>query len=286
MRPVTRTTAADSLPVRARHRRQAHRHFFYGGAIATILVGASVGAWYFARNGVLARTLAPIEAYLADAAVALDLTIQRVEVEGRERVERQAILKALGAGLGAPILSVDLDAAKTRLEAIPWVHSAAVERRLPDQIYIQLVERQPLAIWQHHRRFDLIDRDGTVIPTTRPDDFPSLPQVVGDGAPQAAGDLVEMLASEPDLAAHVRASVRVGERRWNIELDNGVEVALPEAAPEAAWHHLAALDRSDRLLERDIVAVDMRLSDRLVLRLSPDAAKSLIKKTRTTRPAA
>jgi cell division protein FtsQ len=180
---------------------------FYAGAIAAILVSAGAGAWYFARNGTLAQTLAPIEARVADAAVALDLTVQRVEVEGRERVERQAILKAVGAGLGAPILSVDLDTAKVRLEAIPWVHSAAVERRLPDEIYIRLVERQPLAIWQHHHRFDLIDRDGTVIPTVRPDDFPSLPQVVGDGAPQAAADLIEMLANEPDLAAHVTALV-------------------------------------------------------------------------------
>lgn len=285
MRPVTRS-AADPQPVRARRRRQAHRRLFYAGAITTILVGASAGAWYFARNGALAQTLAPIEARVADAAVALDLTVHRVEVEGRERVERQAILTALGAGLGAPILSVDLDTAKARLEAIPWVHSAAVERRLPDEIYIRLVERQPLAIWQHHRKFDLIDDDGAVIPSVRTDDFPSLPQIVGDGAPQAAADLIEMLASEPDLAAHVTASVRVGERRWNIELDNGVEVALPEEAAQAAWHHLAALDRSDRLLERDIVAIDMRLSDRLVLRLSPDAAKSLIKKTRTTRPTA
>ena len=285
MRPVTRATA-DSQPVRARRRRQARRRWLYAGAIATIVVSASVGAWYFARTGALAQTLAPIEARVADAAVALDLTVQRVEVEGRERVERQAILKALGAGLGTPILSLDLDAAKARLEAIPWVHSAAVERRLPDEIYIRLVERQPLAIWQHHRRFDLIDLDGAVIPTAGADDFPSLPQVVGDGAPQAAAELIEMLASEPDLAAHVTAAVRVGERRWNIELDNGVAVALPEEGAQAAWHHLAALDRSDRLLERDIVAIDMRLSDRLVLRLSPDAAKSLIKKTRTTRPTA
>ncbi len=165
-----------------------------------------------------------------------------------------------------------------------------IERQLPDGIYWDPPRRASAAcaVWQHHRKFDLIDQDRHAsFRHARPDDFSRrLPQVVGGGAPQAASDLVDMLASEPDLARHVTASVRIGGRRWNLELDNGIEVALPEDAPEAAWHRLAVLDRSDRLLERDITAVDMRLTDRLVLRLSPDAAKSIIKKTRTTRPTA
>lgn len=285
MRPVTRADS-DSAPVRARRRRQARRRAIYVGASIFALVAIAAGGWYLDRTGTAAKWLAPVEARLGAEAVALHLTVESIEVEGRERVEPQAILEALGAGRGAPILGIDLDAAKARLEALPWVRSAAVERQLPDRIYIRLVERQALAVWQHHHKFELIDQDGAVIPTARPEDFASLRQVVGEGAPQAAADLVDMLASEPELANHVTASVRVGARRWNIELDDGIEVALPEDAPEDAWHRLAALDRSDRLLERDITQVDMRLADRLVLRLSPDAAKALIKKTRTTRPTA
>ena len=77
---------------------------------------------------------------------------------------------------------------------------------------------------------------------------------------------------------HVTASVRVGDRRWNIELDNGIDVALPEKNAESAWHHLAALDRSDKLLARNVQVIDMRLPDRVVLRVPPDIAKSTIKK--------
>ena len=188
---------------------------------------------------------------------------------------------ALGADFG---LVLDLSGAKERLEALAWVRSAAVERRLPDGIYVRLVEHEPVAVWQHHEKFDLIDQDGAVIPQAQAAAFPELPQVVGAGAPGAASDLVEMLASEPALASRVTASVRVGERRWTLQFDNGVEAALPEDSPAAAWHRLAALERSDKVLERDITAIDMRLDDRLVLRLSPDAAKSLIKKGRPTRP--
>ena len=37
---------------------------------------------------------------------------------------------------------------------------------------------------------------------------------------------------------------------------------------------MSALDKEDRLFSRDIVAVDMRLPDRLTVQLSDDAAKA------------
>jgi cell division protein FtsQ len=278
-RPETEPAA-----VRARKRRQARCRIIYAGSAVGLLVIAIGGGWYVERTGMLATALAPLEARLAAHAVALGLTVQSVEVEGRARADRQAILAALGVGRGSPILELDLTGAKARLEALPWVRSAAVERRLPDGIYVRLVEHQPVAVWQHHRKFDLIDQDGAVIPNARAEEFPDLPQVVGDGAPLAASDLVDMLASEGDLASRVTASVRIGERRWNLQFDNGVEVALPEESAAAAWHRLAALERSDKVLERDVTAIDMRLDDRLVLRLPADTAKTLIKKGRPTRP--
>jgi len=275
-----RRAETDPSPIRVRRRRRLYRRVIYAGAALSVLGAAAAGAWYLQRSGVADAALARAEATLARNAVALHLTVQSVEVEGRERADRQAILDALAVRRGTPILTVDLEVARTRLEAIPWVHSAAVERLLPDTIYVRLVERQPIALWQHHGKFDLIDQDGAVIPNARVEDFPRLLQVVGDGAPEAAADLLDLLSGEPDLARHVSAAVRFGARRWNLALDNGVEIDLPENAADAAWHRLAALDRSNRLLERDITAVDMRLPDRLVLRVSPDTAKSLIKKSR------
>lgn len=275
---------AEPAPVRARRQRRSRRRLISAGMVAAVVGTAAAGGWYLERNGTIAAMMAPIGARVAEQAVALHLTVQSVEVEGRRRAERQAILDALRVRRGTPIFGIDLDAARTRLEAIPWVRAAAVERRLPDTIYVRLVESEPLAIWQHHKRFDLIDQNGAIIPGARIEEFPALLQVVGDGAPQAASDLLDMLASEPAIAAHVSAATRLGNRRWNLKLDNGIEIALPEDAPESAWHRLAALDRNDHLLERDVMLVDMRLQDRLILRLSPETAKSLIKKTRPARP--
>ena len=40
------------------------------------------------------------------------------------------------------------------------MRSAAIERRLPGTLFVRLVERHPLAVWQHDGKQELIDRDG------------------------------------------------------------------------------------------------------------------------------
>ncbi|HEY3916694.1 MAG TPA: cell division protein FtsQ/DivIB [Stellaceae bacterium] len=273
--------ADDPPPVRIRRRRQLQRRVSYAAAGAIFLAGGAFGAWYVEHGGRLPAIVAETEGHIAALGARLNLTVESVELEGRMRADRQAIFAALEVHRGMPILAVGLDAAKTRLEAVPWVRSASIERLLPDTLYVRIVERRPLALWQHGSKFDLVDQDGAIIANADPAAFSALPQVVGDDAPAATPGLLELLAAEPALQRRVTAAVRVGGRRWNIEFDDGIEVALPENGTSAAWHRLASLERSDGLLERNVQAVDMRLPDRLVMRLAPDVAKSLIKKSRS-----
>jgi cell division protein FtsQ len=208
-----------------------------------------------------------------DGTARLGLVVADVKVEGRETTDRETILAALDAGPGTPILAMSPRRAKGRLEILPWVRSAVVERRLPDTLYVRLVERKPLALWQHSGKLDLIDREGAVIPVTRLDRFTKLPLVVGPTAASHAAELIDMLASEPDLSARVSAAIRVGDRRWNLRIDNAIDVLLPADAPAHAWAQLARLERSNAILKRDVQTVDVRLPDRLVLRVNPEAAK-------------
>ena len=203
----------------------------------------------------------------------LGLTVADITVEGRETTNRETILAALGAGPGTPILAVNPTRAKEQLEALPWVRTAVIERRLPHTLYVRLVERKPLALWQHGGKLDLIDREGGVIPVARLDQFAKLPMVVGDGAASHATELLEMLASDPDLAARVTAAVRVGDRRWNLRIDNAIDVLLPADEAASAWSQLARLERSSAILKRDVQTIDLRLPDRLVLRISPEPPK-------------
>lgn len=203
----------------------------------------------------------------------LGLTVADIRVEGRETTDRDTILSALAAGPGTPILAVSPARAREQLEALPWVRSAVIERRLPGTLYVRLVERKPLALWQHGGKLELVDREGSVIPVARLDPFAKLPLVVGEGAASHAAELFEMLASDPDLASRVTAAIRVGDRRWNLRIDNAIDVLLPADDTASAWSRLARLERSSAILKREVLTIDLRLLDRLVVRVSPDPPK-------------
>lgn len=203
---------------------------------------------------------------------ALGLLVTDIEVEGRETTDPATIMAALGATRGTPILAVSPGRARAELQALPWVRSASIERRLPGTLFVRLVERRPLAVWQHGGKQELIDRDGEVIPVADLSRFARLPTVVGEGAAPHARALIDMLASEPDLAARVTAAIWVGGRRWTLRIDRAIDVYLPETDPAGAWVRLAELERSDALLRRDVRVVDMRLPDRMVIRANATAA--------------
>jgi len=266
---------------RSRRSRRWSRRQIAVVAGAGMLLVASGASWWLERSGAIAAAEhAATERFYAFTA-RCGLAVEDVQVEGRARTSRQAILNALAIGRGTPILALDPVEAKRRLESLAWVRNASVERRLPDALYIRLVERQPLAFWQRDGKLVLVDRDGVVVPSDHLDRFGNLIVLVGADAPQAGGALIDMLASEPELAAHVAAAVRVGGRRWTLHLDDGVDVALPEEGADAAWHRLASLERSDGILERAIDRVDMRLPGRLVVHETPsEPAKTAPKKGR------
>lgn len=194
--------------------------------------------------------------------------VEEVFVEGRSRTPRDAMLAKLGIRRGDPIFGIDLSAARRHVEEISWVKSATIERRLPNEVHVLITERAPVMLWQNDGRYYLIDRDGQMV-GDEIEEYADLPLTVGEGAPDHAGELMDLLKAEPLLAPRVKAAQWVGGRRWSIVLDHapgGIEVMLPESDPQGAWHELAKLDREQSLLERRVAVVDMRLPDRLVLR--------------------
>lgn len=210
----------------------------------------------------------------------LGLRVDDIEVVGRATTDTATILAALDAHAGTPILAVNPSRAKQQLEALPWVRSASIERRLPGTIYVRLAERRPLAVWQHDGgKLDLIDRDGAVIPVTDLSRFSKLPSVIGDDqARHGAAQLLDMLAGEPALAPRVTAVTLVGDRRWNVRIDNLIDVLLPEDDAANAWSKLAQLETTHRILQHDVTAIDLRFPDRLVVRVTDAGAKEAPKK--------
>ncbi len=198
--------------------------------------------------------------------------VEEVFVVGRSRTAKDKLLAEIGVARGTPIFAIDPKAIKTRLEALPWTAEVTVERRLPNVLLIEIAERQPLALWQHRGRKLVIDRQGEVIPGAKPLRFAKLPLVVGEGAPSQTAELLAILAREPALRDKVTAAVRVGKRRWNLRLQGGIDVHLPETETAEAWSELARVEREHGLLRREILAIDLRISDRMTLRMAPGAS--------------
>lgn len=239
-----------------------------------LLLAGLYGGMRFGAPLLGTRLLRDARVGLLRESAALGFSLKSVAVEGRHWTKPSEIMKALDAREGMPIFAVDLARAETRLEALPWVRSAAIERRLPGTIFVALDERRPLALWQHDGKTVLIDRRGTVIAVKRLHRFAKLPLVVGADAARHAAALLRMLAREPALAARVTAAIWVGGRRWNLRLDKAITVLLPEREAASAWVQLARIERSSRVLERDVTAIDLRLPDRLVLRVDAPPGKS------------
>jgi cell division protein FtsQ len=221
-----------------------------------------------ARSAQPGGTIARLRDAVASAA---NMRVQDIIIEGRSNTPAPLLDAALGVHKGDSMLGFSLDGARQRIETLSWVEHATVERRLPGTLVVNLIERRPYAIWQHDGKFVLIDRDGQTVTNEDVATFGDLPLVVGAGAPQAATALLEALAAQPAIKAKVTAAVRVGERRWNLRMKNGMDVLLPEGAEAAALAKLAELQTADAVLDRPLSVIDMRLPDRLVVRPAPTA---------------
>jgi cell division protein FtsQ len=195
------------------------------------------------------------------------LGVRTITVTGREQTRAAEIVAALGVREGAPLLGFDTAAARTELERLPWIRSAAVERRFPDTVLVRLTERQPMALWQTQGRFAVVDTEGKEIGKVDPGAFRHLVVVVGEDAPRHTQGLLALLAAEPDLKKHVTAAIRVAGRRWDLVLTNDIRVQLPEQEIGAAWQKLADAARRERLLDRAISQIDLRAPDRMTLRV-------------------
>ena len=237
--------------------------------LVVLLLGSGGGAgWWAWREGWLVEAKNHLDAAgLAIVGAVTPFKLVDVTVEGRDYVERSAILAALNVKAGDSLLGIDLQASRQKLEAIDWVASATVERRLPDTLYVTLKERRAVAIWQNGGEYTLIDRDGRTVRASRmPPGAETLLLLGGPGAPAHVGELLLLLAYEPAVARQLRAAVWVGQRRWNLVLNNGVEIWLPEEDAVAALKQLAKLEERHRLWSREYGVVDLRLPDKLYLR--------------------
>ncbi|EJF83012.1 cell division protein FtsQ/DivIB [Bartonella rattimassiliensis] len=200
----------------------------------------------------------------------IGFVVVNVDISGNKRLARQDILKVLELDVAPSIFTFDVERARSLLEKQAWVQSVNVQKIYPNRMRISIAEREPYAIWQHNGLVDIIDNTGRVIVPFKGENIRNLPLVVGQGAQNAAKVFIQALSVYPEVYDRIRAFVRVGDRRWDLVLDNGVRVMLPENGALERLSSLIASGTMQDLLSRDILSVDLRLADRITISLSDE----------------
>ncbi len=266
------------------------RYAFLGrpgmGLLALILLFGLVTFAGMKQNGgydaLVAREGAPWD--IVARAVGFD--ISAVTISGQARMTEKELLAASGVDARNSLPFLDAGAVRDRLMAIPLVKSARVMKLYPNRLVISVEERTPHALWQRDGKVLVIADDGVAIDELRDERYLGLPFVVGDGAQKRLPEFLEMLKTTGDLARRVKAGVLVAGRRWDFEMTNGVQVKLPEDDPGRAILMLLRLQHEGRILDKDIMSVDLREMDRVAVRLTEEAAAArdaaLPRKTKKT----
>jgi len=238
-------------------------------AIGLLVGAAALGA---ARGGQYQAFVAR-EGGIGDfVARSFGFAIKVVTISGESQLTEPEILALAGVSAKDSLPFFDAARARENLEALPLIKQASVRKLYPDRIVIEIVERTPAALWQKDGEVRIVAADGAVIGDMRDQRFSSLPFVVGDGANERLSEFAALLDAAAELRPKIVAGVLVGERRWNLKMKSGIDVKLPESDPLAAVATLVALQRQSRVLDRDILSLDLRVEGKVFARLSEAAA--------------
>lgn len=244
------------------------------GLAATLLLFGGVGLAGFVQNGGYADLVAREGQPWDIAARAFGFDISAVTITGQSRMTEQELLAASGVGPRQSLPFLDANDVREKLMAIPLVKSARVMKLYPNRLVVAIEERQPHALWQREGRVVVVSEDGVAIDDLHDERYLGLPFVVGEGAAKRLPEFLALMQNAGDLARRVKAGVLVAGRRWNFEMTNGVTVKLPEQDPGGAVETLLRLQREARILDKDVMSIDLRARDRVTVRLTEEGAAS------------
>jgi cell division protein FtsQ len=245
-----------------------------GGLFATLLLLIASTGLGIVKGGHLEQFVATVSEARNALANSAGFRITSVAINGRKQLTQDEVLAIGGVNGHSSLLFLDASSVREKLKANPWISEATVLKLYPGQLRIDIVERSAFALWQQNGRLSVISDDGAVLQDFVSPAFLKLPLVVGKGAETRAKDFLALLSRYPQVSSVTKAATYVGERRWNLRLNDGLDIRLPENDVGNALATLSNLDKDEHLFAKDIVAIDLRLPDRLAVQLSDDAAKA------------
>jgi cell division protein FtsQ len=270
-KPPPRAPQKSARPASPRATRRAPPREAHGLSPKVALVGAAA-VLALALAATLAtghrgqRLVATVGAGIDNRFGAAGFRLKTIQVQGASKLATADIVKAARIYQDQPLLGLDLNALRARVESVGWVKEARVVRLLPDTLVVSVVERRQLAVWQHDGRQLVIDEHGKPIPEADPARFATLPLVVGEGGAEHAPEILPIVAQRPKLMGLMDALVRVDDRRWDVRMKDGSLIQLPADGVEAALMQLERLDQRSRILELGFDRIDLRNPDVVAVR--------------------
>lgn len=261
--------------LRAAHRRARDSQFTIrrgiGSTFALLFLAASATAGFFIGGH--------DEAFRRDYGTPQDgiarwlgFGITQIAVDGNAELLRDEVISLSGLDARVSLPFLDPKALQAQLLRVPLIADANVTKLYPDRLRIEIRERVPFALWQMEGDVKVIAVDGTAIEALNDPRFLRLPHVVGKDANNRVKDYVALVEAVPELSAQIRAGTLVAGRRWNLKLQNGVDLLLPEDKAAEALKAFWAIEKTSRMSDRAVLAIDLRLPDRIVVRLTEEAA--------------
>lgn len=202
--------------------------------------------------------------------------VNDIPLVGRVNTDRDVLLSALDIQKDDPIFAFDMAAAHATLAENPWIKSVKIQRKLPDKIIVELEERTPVALWQHQGEVAIIDIEGQVLTRQNLGKFQELPIITGKNARDHVRDITAIMAQEPDISQRLDAAIRIGQRRWNLKLQNGMEIRLPEQDTELAIAQLIKEHENFQVLDQNFTSIDLRNSDKIVYKAKSGIASDIL----------
>ena len=205
-----------------------------------------------------------------------EFMVRMMTIEGASAPVDKALRAMLPVDLPASSFDIDLTALRLQVMALDAVETVELRIKPGGILSAQVTERQPALLWRHRRGIDILDAAGhRVASVTSRDMRRDLPLIAGQGADLAAPEAMQLIDAAGRILPRVRGLVRRGERRWDVVLDRGQRIMLPEEGAVLALQKLLARYRDMDLLGRDISVIDLRNPARLVTRLGIDAQNTI-----------
>ncbi len=205
----------------------------------------------------------------------LGFSVQEITISGISKLDVRQILEELeldpNNDTGNSLIFLSTQDAKERIQKFPWVERVSIQKLYPNNLEVNIKEKQAYALWQRRENLSIVDKNGDVITDFVESIFLNLPILIGHGSQRKASEIIEPLRIYPKLTAQIRWYRLVSRRRWDLILNNGITIRLPEQNLQTALIKLEELEGEYDLFSKDISVIDLRLDDRIVFRLSDNA---------------